>query len=197
MLSTADVISDVIATSSVDDLLGGKTAARIEGQLKTAGIIPPPPKVDVAEALASLARVVAKKGISYVYPDAERSVTGSCQYTVAGKPSCIVGHVLADLGKLGGRVVDMNKSADALADGSDGSGNGFTRGAARLLRAAQVEQDSHKTWGQALAAAYLSSQDVAFEPSSYATPAEPATPSAYLTYGGPVPSYLKYTPPVF
>lgn len=151
--AAAQAITDGLGELLVDDRARafGKAIAQRLVDAKLIDTTPAPP-ITVHEALRTLAEVVNAQGADYVYPDELKyagNPNATCQYIADGKPACIVGKVLAKLGRLDNDVVAENRGADAFARAGVA-----TRDAARVLRAAQVEQDQGKTWGHALGAAY-------------------------------------------
>lgn len=106
-------------------------------------------KIDVDTVLETLRTVVAEspKGADTKYSDIDPKygTIGGCRYkTSAGTPLCIVGQVLAKLGRtLPSKNVGWNQRANRE----------FTDEANAVLRAAQKVQDYNDTWGEALKAA--------------------------------------------
>lgn len=118
---------------------------------------------DEHETLGVLRFVVAEKGPEYVYKRFPIGQGYACYYWnhEAGCPSCLVGHVLAQLGFtnppafIEGKSVEMAvdehmanaaRNAEAVAWWRER----FTLNALRLLAVAQEAQDGLKTWGVAL-----------------------------------------------
>lgn len=104
----------------------------------------------VLEALET----VVKGREDYIDPRA-RSIGQTCKYTIDGAPSCIVGEALHRLGV----PIDVLREMDCTFDpmfGEDGKrllenkGYTFEDAAEQVLIAAQSEQDSGHTWGNAL-----------------------------------------------
>lgn len=120
--------------------------------------------IDMRTAMRTLEGVVAGRE-EFVY-----SAENGCNYEWEGKPSCLVGQVLSELGLPIDVLAEMDKakSEDYMVDGeiiSDASlaevvpiintksNMRLTRDAVAVLREAQARQDDHETWGQALGAA--------------------------------------------
>lgn len=96
--------------------------------------------------LKSLAKVVREKGADYRYLDDHEA----CTYTEGGKPSCLVGHVLIDLGVPTQRLVAMNTSRfRSLVAHGRLRGFEIDPVAIEILNDAQIFQDSGSTWGEA------------------------------------------------
>ena len=55
-------------------------------------------KITVDGYLAAQAKVVASKPEGYSYPEELRVIYGSCRYVVDGKPACIAGATLVEMG---------------------------------------------------------------------------------------------------
>jgi hypothetical protein len=109
------------------------------------------------EAVALLLRAVAEKGEDYVYPDSEREGGESynmCQYAYDGRPSCIVGYVLAasgyDISTL------SNKGIDSLID--SGKVKVEDEETESLLFRTQNMQDRRTPWGAAVREARFQSE---------------------------------------
>lgn len=126
--------------------------------------------LDMDEALELLAKARDERGSNYVDPGATDAL--GC-YNVVKKyededgvkfeepvlcPSCIAGTVFAyagvDLDLLYQYNGTVNSTARAINEYDDGESYHVTPEAAAVLRAAQREQDSGKTWGDAVEAAY-------------------------------------------
>lgn len=121
----------------------------------------------IADALMGLEKAVALKGADYTY---ERPPSG-CAYSYRGQPSCIVGHVVADLDKDAFEQIinfeGTGGSFPALNLGNDGYPPVpfmFTEQAASVLYTAQCSQDSGDTWGSALARARRRASQLGYEP---------------------------------
>jgi hypothetical protein len=121
------------------------------------------------KAIELLEHAVQLKGEDYVD---ENKPGGQCQYFTNGKPSCIIGHVLADLGVEPGfdnqefpdlvDAEDKIESYEPEYDTEDYYNNFttakftnkkdliFTSEAVRILRTAQEIQDEGGNWGSAL-----------------------------------------------
>jgi hypothetical protein len=111
-------------------------------------------------AIASLRKAVEKNGADFIY---FQPAGRACSYSENGEPSCIVGHVIADLApelfekfraseetdNSGGSFTINNAPRELRAEVEDT----FTAAALRTLRYAQMLQDERGTWGAALAAA--------------------------------------------
>lgn len=99
---------------------------------------------------AALNKALDLKGQDYVYKQND----GSCDYAVAGEPSCLVGHVLHTLDpEMFKRVAEWERdpsSGDLTFDcvWSDLE-LPFDREQVKALRLAQVAQDQGKNWGVA------------------------------------------------
>lgn len=116
-------------------------------------------------ALASLRKVVAAKGEDYVYEPPtfrdysidhgqEIDVTEYAYFCEDGSPSCIVGHVLHDIGITKAEIGDLNRNVIFNHVGPSLYEKGtlaVTSDALHLLRFAQREQDQNRTWGAVLA----------------------------------------------
>lgn len=120
-------------------------------------------EITAEQAIEALRKVVAGNE-EFVYElksDADRADQGvnkndgSCFYEWDGKPSCIVGHVLAELGASIGvlRHLDTRQTAGIKASRQALSEqNIFTTSAAiDILHVAQYVQDRGSSWGEALA----------------------------------------------
>lgn len=106
------------------------------------------------QALEALARVVADAGDGYKDPYSLKQGMG-CRYVRSGKPSCIVGRALAELGV----PLQVLKNLDNTFDSTiQNGGYGFLRGNGVLLDAyaaeafayAQGAQDGGDLWSVAL-----------------------------------------------
>lgn len=120
-------------------------------------------KVTATAAHDLLRKAVELKGKDYIYPTYPYSSLG-CYYAKEGKPDCIVGHVLFDLGV---PIADMSWDEEGLERGSMASGNidihrlylqrahglTFEDAAWEMLCSAQTVQDDRETWGVALRSA--------------------------------------------
>lgn len=121
--------------------------------------------IDKDKAIELLEKQVEKKGEDYVYPFANcvYFAPGDMMNTAGerveeGTPLCIVGNVYADLGLTVDDLYfyDCDGTSTASQDGvvgenlPDESKVVLTEGAILVLKAAQVEQDAHETWGHAL-----------------------------------------------
>lgn len=105
-------------------------------------------------ALAILRKVVFEKGADYVYP--HRGM--ECVNFENGQPSCIVGHVFAELGITYEQAVrdgfsgssDVLESVTLMEQSPDQYDWEFDNQAVRVLSWAQAGQGSGRTWGEAL-----------------------------------------------
>jgi hypothetical protein len=110
--------------------------------------------IDRDRAVELLRQQVEKVGADHVY--------GSrvCVYfNDDGCPSCIVGHVLADLGVQLGQVHELASGADMgngiAINAVRVEGVEMTEGARTVFAVAQRLQDNGETWGDALEGAVL------------------------------------------
>jgi hypothetical protein len=121
------------------------------------------PTLDAARALQLLREIVAERP-DYVY---DPPGVGRCVYTYAGKPSCIVAHVLTRAGWPVQRLITLDrrrpKLASVLAHLLPRYLPGVSEEAAQILRAAQKNQDQDHPWRQALAAAEAAARRVSRE----------------------------------
>lgn len=110
----------------------------------------------VAEALEN---ALALKGAGYVYPRNDgKEAPFPCTYSNDdGTPSCIVGHVIAELDpELFKKVGEWEKSEQGWDEGTAfltvfyAFPTRFTPGQARALQRAQGAQDDGSTWGAAV-----------------------------------------------
>jgi len=123
--------------------------------------------ITAEETLRLLTRAVEEKGEGHVYPTFPGTTTTlSCYYAKDGKPSCIVGHVLFDLGVPISDMThdDENGRYGRISLGVIGGhraslrshyGLTFDNAAWSMLCVAQEVQDCREPWGEALAAAAL------------------------------------------
>lgn len=106
--------------------------------------------ITVDELMPALERAVALKGEEFVYQGA------NCRYFRSGEPSCIIGHVIADIRP---SWVDDFAEADSSYEDSQVEAPGlrdrFTPEALVAARAAQRLQDCRNPWGEALEQAYM------------------------------------------
>jgi len=119
---------------------------------------------NAAETIALLHKVVESKGSDYFYPEYYDSGLG-CYYAKDGEPSCIVGHVLFELGVPVSAMTYSEDETEPSGNLSSGTvstlfetlngeyGIYFTPAARHALSAAQATQDARFTWGEALAQA--------------------------------------------
>lgn len=121
------------------------------------------PEFTYEDALLALRNQVAKKGALHVYEkplhrdvfakvDPEDQTAMHCvNWTLDGQPSCIVGHVVADLGLIPTSDVKRRALARSSAQGLlHGLGVPVTLKAALLLARVQDKQDSGVPWGLAV-----------------------------------------------
>lgn len=105
--------------------------------------------------------IVAEKGEDYIYPDFQHG----CTYSTYGDvPSCIVGYIVNRIDPVFFQeIANMESDGDPDSDSEDRAGNSFAANELNelfdagidedvlaSLRAAQIIQDSGKTWGEAL-----------------------------------------------
>lgn len=111
--------------------------------------------LDAPQAVAMLRKVVyGREDYVYVRPS---NVPYCVNFTDEGQPSCVVGHVLAELGLtfevaelLGVESnVAIMSAADKVNECPD-FGWTLTEAAVQVLTAAQLVQDDGRTWGEAL-----------------------------------------------
>jgi len=112
-------------------------------------------KITRQQYLDAQAKVVEERGHDYVYPDAWR-INETCQYVYDGKPGCIVGASLAELGV---PLVEMHKWEGVPASSLFGrlaheKVLAFEQGTMELASRAQSVQDrtdtlSPRNWGKA------------------------------------------------
>lgn len=110
-----------------------------------------PIKLGYDEAIELLDRAVKEKGADYIYEHrADEASEDACLYFYDGKPSCIVGHVLAYKGLTG-------EQAELLDFEGTGifylQGNGYLDVDERTLKTlarAQQDQDHGNSWGVAV-----------------------------------------------
>ncbi len=110
--------------------------------------------ISAGQVMLDLYDIVSEFGEGYKYPQEVLDTHGSCVYVVDGKPSCIVGQVLAKHNLLDTQVAEINSNASQLRY------EGFTAEAARVLAVAQSVQDQGGTWGMAVTAARFARDDV-------------------------------------
>jgi len=115
---------------------------------------------DEHETLGVLRFIVQQKGPEFVYPR-QKALGYICVYwdRQAGCASCLVGHVLAQLGFTDPppNIEGFSIASVILGEAGDEAEvywrERFTVPALRLLAAAQDEQDGGESWGVALRAA--------------------------------------------
>jgi hypothetical protein len=100
---------------------------------------------------------VAKKGADYVYP-ARQDSWPSCVYFEGDTPSCIVGHVFADIGLTPAEIEET--SFDEEPEEVVGL---FDKNAQRLLFFVQSNQDEGTPWGVAVDSGYLTVEEMIAE----------------------------------
>ena len=101
-------------------------------------------------------RLLADKGIDYVYPSKDNPNRSCLYFTESGQPSCFVGHVL-DIWREGADVA-MRADARIIEDGDGASARqviveaclDVEPSAAEYLTAVQDWQDIGKPWGKAV-----------------------------------------------
>lgn len=140
-----------------------------------------PSEVTMDDAIAMLEEAVAYKGADYDYRAPRMSdLSFGCvmffEQNGARVPSCVVGHVTAEMGILhiiepGWGVTAMQgvlNAEGAWAESYDRSPalgvGGFDPAVAHILLTAQQKQDCGYTWGEALAAAYGTARSWGWEP---------------------------------
>jgi len=106
--------------------------------------------IDTSLILASLKKAVESKGAEYVYP----KPGGACVYVSNGAPSCLVGHVVADLfpDKLE-EVAQWDRDNEGDTDFhslQDAFQFPITPEAHLLLTTVQADQDMGVPWGAAV-----------------------------------------------
>lgn len=117
-------------------------------------------QIDIDRALDLLRRVVEGRE-DYVY---QRLTDGSgedvCAYfdLTTGQPSCLVGHVLAEVGVTLDTLPDRHNVGSGIHH-LDVPGVEMTRGARRVLSAAQRAQDRGTPWGEAAARAQVAAKE--------------------------------------
>lgn len=114
--------------------------------------------VNVAKAM-HLLRKVAEDREDFVYDNGGWGGSG-CHNFRDGQPSCIVGHVFAELGLMFDKAVALGISGSvgvwtsaSVLRVDEGFGWEFTDDALRVLQTAQAAQDLGETWGRAVAEA--------------------------------------------
>ena len=103
---------------------------------------------------AGLTALVAQEGEDYVY---EQGESGRCDYVRDGKPSCIIGRFLADLGvslerlKLADEPVSGTAALTLLEELQDeGVVDPLILKVIKALGTAQCKQDNEYPWGVAV-----------------------------------------------
>lgn len=118
--------------------------------------------IDRDRAVQLLQQQVEKVGADHIYVLDENQ--RQCVYfDREGCPSCIVGHVLAEVGVKAGQVHEQWRTPYSISDMGNGisinsvdvEGVEMTEGARIVFAAAQRRQDQGSTWGEALAGAEL------------------------------------------
>jgi hypothetical protein len=138
------------------------------------------PKIKITDLKAKVEEVVERepdavyvervKNILDLAPDEDRwELHGACQYQVSGKPACLIGVALSELGFTDEDLKDLDNDGDRIKFvvtlNSDFK-NRFDRDdeqALNYLEAAQIKQDGGEPWARALKEAYLE---------NYASPVE-------------------------
>lgn len=108
-------------------------------------------------AVAILRKVVFEKGADYVYPNRGMA----CVNFENGQPSCIVGHVFAELGITYEQAVrdefsgslNVRESVTLMENSPNQYDWEFDNLAVSVLSRAQAGQDNGNTWGDSLQAA--------------------------------------------
>ncbi len=130
--------------------------------------------IGTAQALELLDKVVQAKGADYVYPGQPGDLCFN--FETDGAPSCIVGHVLADLGLTYERASRLKVVGSSGAHDTvqylvaDGFPYTFSVGAMCALYVAQTVQDQRESWGAALDAARKASADYLHNEQYYGRP---------------------------
>lgn len=111
--------------------------------------------LDAPQAVAMLRKVVyGREDYVYVRPS---NAPYCVNFTDEGQPSCVVGHVLAELGltfevaellEIKGNIAI--RSAAGKVNKCPDFGWALTEAAVQVLAAAQLVQDDGRTWGEAL-----------------------------------------------
>lgn len=103
----------------------------------------PEKKLTLKRAQKLAKRAVERRGADYVYePDNE----GACHYFRGGAPSCIVGHVIWDLGFTAEQVKEGDSASEVLR----ALGVEFDSQTEDFLRSVQALQDVKHPWGYAV-----------------------------------------------
>lgn len=106
-------------------------------------------EITVETVLSTMEEVVAEFGEDYVYvePGDPEDDSYGCLYAHEGGPSCLIAHVLTRLDVPLSELAEYEgNSAIYLAEDLLGLSNSV----ANVLQAAQSEQDTGGTWGEAL-----------------------------------------------
>jgi hypothetical protein len=108
--------------------------------------------IDLAEARALAEKAVSVKGGDYIYD--EDAEDGECSYIIDGRPSCIVGHILVDLGYSPEQIHEFEghsavSAIDALEENSSLPIE-FSIDAKSYLERVQDRQDMKVPWGEAI-----------------------------------------------
>jgi hypothetical protein len=111
-------------------------------------------KVSNSEVMDSLTKIVSEQGEDFIYQPPEGTL-GQCQYVHNGRPDCLVGKALYQLGV----SVDLLRTLDHEGGMNIGKvdlaqlGLDMPPEALEALDTAQMLQDGQETWGTALQAA--------------------------------------------
>lgn len=122
------------------------------------------------QALLLLRKVVFEKGADYVYKGPNPDRPTICYNVWDGQPSCIIGHVLAELGLKASDYEDQALGAELSITSLAGllrSSKTFewdiSGDAVKVLSVAQEMQDEGHSWGAALEAAQIDFERIAAE----------------------------------
>jgi hypothetical protein len=111
--------------------------------------------IDKNRVIELLQQAVLVKGDDYVDPRSSNEEEGCLYFEKSGAPSCIVGHVLYDLGIR--KLYNNGEVSDIIdIDDSDNyfiGNHEFTPEAIDALSVAQMTQDHGYSWGKAVAEA--------------------------------------------
>lgn len=110
------------------------------------------PKITTEDFMTALEKVVAEQGEDFVYTPLFAPASPQCYYRHYGKPGCIVGHALEELGVPYDTTWDNHpgglRASALLRDFTDSE-----PGVIAAATSAQHVQDSGNTWGEALSSA--------------------------------------------
>lgn len=108
------------------------------------------------QVIKALTEAVQARGEEYVYPDSGEGCTyrwtGNDElqgHGVEGEPACIVG-VVFDHFKVLDDLVSPARNSQSLRTFVSDTERVFTESAVRVLRKAQLEQDTGAAWGRAV-----------------------------------------------